>query len=106
MGTGGTLAVWSPANLRRIQGVRRNAPGALSRDPEAVYGRRICGSPETLGALGGLFLPQPDLVNGWFIPDKKRQTGATQFISASLPKTKISHNEIDWYITWPVEYVF
>ena len=56
MGTGGTLAVWSPANLRRLQiRLRQN-----------------------LGALGGLFLPQPNPVNGWFIPDKKRQTGAIQ----------------------------
>jgi hypothetical protein len=30
------------------------------------------------GALGGLFLPQPNPVNGWFIPDRKRQTGAIQ----------------------------
>jgi hypothetical protein len=57
MGTGGTLAVWSPANLRRY--------------------KFEC-AKKTLGALGGLFLPQPNPVNGWFIPDRKRQTGAIQ----------------------------
>jgi hypothetical protein len=33
---------------------------------------------KTWEALGGLFLPQPSLINGLFLPDKKRQTGATQ----------------------------
>ena len=35
MGTGGTLTVWSPANLGRLQGIPRIAPGALNRDPSA-----------------------------------------------------------------------
>ena len=49
MGTGGTLAVWSPANLRRFL---------------------LRASFKTWEALGGLFLPQPDFVHGQFLPDE------------------------------------
>jgi hypothetical protein len=49
MGTGGTLAVYSPANLRHW-----------------------CSMPLKLWeALGGLFLPQPDRVDGLFLPDQR-----------------------------------
>ena len=58
MGTGGTLAVWSPANLRRF--IQHVTP------------------LKTWTALGRLFLLQPDPIYGLFLPDKKRQTGATQ----------------------------
>ena len=58
MGTGGTLAVWSPANLRRF--LQHVTPS------------------KTWTALGRLFLLQPGLIYGLFLPDKKRQTGATQ----------------------------
>jgi hypothetical protein len=39
---------------------------------------KACYAFKTWEALGGLFLPQPDLLDGLFLPDEMRQTGATQ----------------------------
>src|ERR1700744_1554759 len=58
MGTGGTLAVWSPANLRRFV--------------------QLVTPLKTWTAPGRLFLLQPDPIYGLFLPDVMRQTGATQ----------------------------
>jgi hypothetical protein len=50
-----------------------------------------------LEALGGLFLPQPDGVNGRFFPDAIGQTGAIATKEQTLSK-EISHNETDWFV--------
>jgi hypothetical protein len=77
MGTGGTLAVWSPANLRSLK----------------------FETAKTLGALGGLFLPQPASGYGFVLP---RRSGKLAPFNSNISQ----RNRLSWFVTRLVECVW